>query len=155
MCACYYAFLACLNAMCCSTGWHTYACQLYKMLCGNNSDRSILHLKNMAWHVYWKGKAKVSSPVDDCHSVATIHHIIFFCKCCSLHRNFDDSTLCLSHITNCGTHLCESSLSSITDKPLSIRILFIILAITSFTLYTLCVVIMGCYPAAVFYTLHN
>ena len=32
--------------MCCSTGWHMYACKLYKMLCGSNSDRSIFQLRN-------------------------------------------------------------------------------------------------------------
>ena len=109
------------------------------------------------WHGMFTGKGKQKFLVQLMTVTQLQQSIIsfFFCKFCSLHRNFDDSTLCLSHITNCGTHLCESSLSSITDKPLSIRILFIILAITSFTLYTLCVVIMGCYPAAVFYTLHN
>ena len=45
-------------AMCCSTGWHAYACQLHKMLCGSNSDRSIFHLKNRSTGMFTGKESK-------------------------------------------------------------------------------------------------
>ena len=78
-------------------------------------------------------KAKVSSPVDDCPSVATIHHIIFSANV--LYTEILLAPPCAYLITNSGTHVCKSSLSSITDKPLCIRILFIMFILLHYTPY--------------------
>ena len=124
-------------AMCCLTGWHTYACQLYKMLCGSYVLLVVVTVIGVSFILktdllvcLLERKAKFLVQLMTVTQLQQSIISFFFCKCCSLHRNFVGSTLYLSHITNSGTHVCESSLSSITDKPLSMRILFIMLAIS-------------------------
>ena len=76
MCACYYSFLACLQCVAQQAGISMLAnyirCCVVVTVIGVSFS-----LKTELLACLLERKAKVSSPVNDCHSVATIHHIIF------------------------------------------------------------------------------
>ena len=73
ICGCYYAFLACLQCVAQQAG----ICMLANYIrCG--VVVTVIGVSFILKTDLTGKESKVSSLVDDCHSVATIHHIIYF-----------------------------------------------------------------------------
>ena len=102
MCACYYAFLACLQCVAQQAGIRMLANYIRCCVVVTVIGVSFILITDLLACLRER-KAKFLVQLMTVTQLQQSIISFFFCKCCSLHRNFVGSTLYLSHS---GTHVC-------------------------------------------------